>query len=141
MKQKGRILGIDYGRARIGLALSDPMQLISNSLTTLRAKGTPEASAPLLAPILEEHFPCLIIVGLPLHMNGSTSEMSDEVLKFIEALKKVTTIPISTLDERLTSMQADRFLKEANLNRKERARKVDALSAQILLQSWLDRPL
>ncbi len=144
MSASGRIVAIDYGMARIGLAISDECRMIATPLTTLEAKKKAAASALACAQELQRleklgrYTIQAIIVGLPLLLNGKTGLLADEVLHFVEQLKTHVSIPVTTWDERLTSVQADRTLREGNLTRKKRAKLVDSVAALLLLQSYLD---
>lgn len=135
---KGRIIAIDYGQARIGTAVTDPMQIIAKSHTTLKSCKDPKKNAEMVLKELTDLSVVTVVVGLPLHMDGKESDMSKQVVKFIEHLKTLTEIPIKIIDERLTSVQADRILREAEMSRKKRAQKVDNLSATLILQTYLD---
>lgn len=146
MKAKAkRIVAIDYGLARLGLALSDETKLIASSLQTLQAEKTAEKTAHKLCKELQGHAVANhyeieeIVIGMPLMMNGSKGMLADEVIHFVSLLKKLFDIPINTWDERLSSVQADRALREGSFSRKRRAKLVDAVTATILLQSYLDK--
>jgi len=132
----GRLLGIDYGRARIGVAVSDETRMISRPLCCLEyKKDFIEKLQKELKPLLPID---TIIVGLPLQMNGKDSPMTEEVRKFSEYLFQALRIPVALWDERLTSAQAERQLRDAGMKRKERASLNDALAAALILQSYLD---
>lgn len=139
-----RILGIDYGMKRVGLALSDETKLLASPLKMVEASHKLELTIDLLLKFLTEHQKQFryeleeIVVGLPLMMNGKKSMITDEVLCFVEALKQKTTIPICTWDERLTSVLAERAMMESDMTRKKRSQKVDVLSAIVILQNYLD---
>ena len=134
----GRALGIDYGLKRIGLALSDPSKFLASTLTTVHAEKKLHATLTKLLKTIEEHDIDQIVIGLPYRMNGTIGLQADEVKHFAEELKKRTDIPIALWDERLTTVQAERVMKEAGLSRKKRTKSIDALSAVIMLQSFLD---
>lgn len=144
MQNKSRIIGIDFGLARIGIAVSDESKILATPLTTVTAEKKLENTVDKLIELLDthqkEHNYTLeaIVVGLPLMMSGKMGLMSDEVGHFVETLKKKTSIPIKTWDERLTSAQADRSLREFSLSRKKRAKVVDKVSAVLILQNYLD---
>jgi putative Holliday junction resolvase len=132
-----RVLGIDHGTKRMGIALSDPSGMIAQPLEFIPA----EPFAPFLErlkQILREKEVELIIVGMPRNMDGSYGPAAAKVQEFVAVLKENIIIPIRTWDERLTSAQANRFLIEANVRRQERKEKVDKAAAAILLQSFLD---
>lgn len=139
-----RIIAIDYGLARIGLAISDETKLIAMPLTTLPCQSKTEETAEKLVDLLKSHQKeyhyevSEIVIGLPLMMSGKKGFLADETQHFIELLKKWISIPIVTWDERLTTVQAERSLREANLSRKKRAKSVDNVAAMIILQNYLD---
>ena len=141
---KKRILGIDYGQKRIGIAYSDETHLIATNLPTMFTERKIEKTVKKLSNLIHQHEKELnystetIIVGKPLLMSGRNSLMTDEVLYFIELLSKEVSCPIMTWDERLTSVQAERTLMEAEFTRKKRSQHVDKVSAIIILQSYLD---
>jgi putative Holliday junction resolvase len=132
----GRVVGIDYGRARVGVSISDETKFIARALACLPfSKKFPE----LLKETLKE-FPDIeaIVIGLPLQMNGKEGIMATEVRAFAETLRPLFSMPILFWDERLSSAQAERSLKEAEFNRKKRAQMVDELAAVLILQNYLD---
>lgn len=139
-----RLLGVDYGLARIGLALSDETKKIALPLTVLptekRMEKTIESFLNSLEKLEKERL-CTIdtlVIGLPLRMNGERSMMADEVVEWTELLRQKTPRLLVLWDERLTSVQADRALREAQFNRKKRAQHVDVTAAVLLLQNYLD---
>ena len=132
-----RILGIDYGERRIGLALSDTMAVIARPLTTVTHHAAGEWQQPLLN-ILEEQEIGAIVVGYPLNMKGEKSAQTRQVDRFIEALKKITSLPIHTYDERLTSVAAKRSLALQGIKTGHNKGAVDQTAAAILLQDYLD---
>ncbi len=140
----GRILAVDFGHVRVGLALSDPMRWFASPLPNIQGSKNPKKAAQTLATTMSEICAAkkieidLIVVGLPLHLDGSESERSKEVRLFCDALKELTPIKIELFDERMTTLQAERSLIEANLSRKKRSRTIDGVSSTILLQSFLD---
>ena len=139
-----RIVGIDYGMARIGVSLSDERKIIATPLATIKAEKLARRSATkvlreILAHQEANHYVIEeIVIGLPLLLSGKSGLLADEVKHFVELLRKLTTIPIVTWDERLTSVQAERSLRESNMTRKKRAQVIDAVAAVIILQSYLD---
>jgi len=134
----GRILAIDYGLKRLGLALSDENRILASALPTLQAGKNTAETAELILAIAKKHQATEIILGRPLHLSGRTSFLTDEVTHFMTVLSEKTTLPIHLWDERLTSAEAERTLKLGGVNRKKRAQFTDALAAVILLQSYLD---
>lgn len=141
---KTRVLSIDYGLARIGMALSDESHLLASPLENLASEkkldNTLIATLNRISQLEEQHrcTICKIVVGLPLMLSGKQGMMADEVLEFVEKLTAQFPGEVVTWDERLTSVQADRSLREFGLNRKKRAKKVDSVTAVIILQNYLD---
>ena len=134
-----RIACIDYGKVRIGLALSDPGQIIASPLRAIKAKSSLKETAILLLQEFSAHEPIeKIVLGLPLMMNGSESPGSKEVRELAKFLEEMTDKTIILWDERLTTAQVERILKEAEMSRKKRARYIDAMAAGVILQSFLD---
>jgi putative Holliday junction resolvase len=132
-----RILALDHGTKRIGVAISDEMKMIAQPLEFIPAEPLAAAFQRLQA-IMAEKPAELILVGLPRNMDGSYGPAAEKVRAFVEKLKQATPVPIRTWDERLTSAQANRVLLQGNVRRDQRKEKVDAVAAAILLQSFLD---
>ena len=132
-----RILALDHGTQRIGLAISDELKLIAQPLEFVPAEPF-EAFTRRLNEILAGK-PCeIILVGLPRNMDGTYGPAAEKVREFVSRLKIAVPIPIRTWDERLTSAQANRVLLQGKVRRADRKQKVDAMAAAILLQSYLD---
>ena len=132
-----RILGVDFGHKRIGLALSDETGTIAQPLDYIDGGAIAKVSVE-LARFCDERKVGKIVVGVPLRLDGKPSEQTERTLAFIAELRRATTIPVVPWDERLTSVQAERALLEGNVRRSERKLKIDKLAAQIMLQSYLD---
>ena len=132
-----RVLAIDHGTKRMGIALSDPSGTIAQPLEFIAAEPF-SAFLTRLKEILREKEVELILVGMPRNMDGSYGPAAAKVQEFIAVLKENIATPIKIWDERLTSAQANRFLLQANVRRNERKEKVDKAAAAILLQSFLD---
>jgi putative holliday junction resolvase len=124
-----RILGVDHGTKRIGLALSDETGTVAQSVGHVASLADVLKAASVAGQI---------VVGVPRRLDGTASEQTGRVLKFIETLKAATKLPVVGWDERLTTAQAQRVLIEGNVRRKQRKEKVDQLAAQLMLQSYLD---
>jgi putative holliday junction resolvase len=132
-----RILALDHGTKRIGVAISDELKMIAQPLEYIPAE--PFAGfLNRLREILKEKEVEVILVGLPRNMDGSHGPATLKVEAFVAALKNALTIPIETRDERLTSVMANRVLIQAGVRRDKRKEKVDKMAAAILLQSYLD---
>ena len=132
-----RILALDHGTKRIGVAISDEMKMIATPLDFIPAEPFANFLTRLNGLIREKEVE-LMVVGMPRNMDGSYGPAALKVQEFIATLKDATGIPIKPWDERLTSAQANRFLIQANVRRDQRKEKVDKTAAAILLQSYLD---
>jgi len=132
-----RILAIDHGTKRMGIAISDELMVLAQPLEYIPAEPFAEFLARLKELLIEKEVG-LVLVGLPRNMNGSYGPAALKVQEFVAALSGAVTVPIKTWDERLTSAQANRFLIEGNVRREKRKEKVDAMAAAIILQSYLD---
>ena len=132
-----RILALDHGTKRIGVAISDEMKIIASPLEYIPAEPFAVFLARLKEIIREKEIE-LILIGMPRNMDGSYGPAALKVQEFVAVLKDAITIPIKTLDERLTTVQAQRFLIQGNVRREKRKEKVDKTAAAILLQSYLD---
>ena len=132
-----RLLGLDHGTKRIGVALSDELKMIAQPLEFIPAEPFPDFLER-LKQILREREVELILVGLPRNMDGSYGPAALKVQEFVAVLRDTVGVPVRTWDERLTSAQANRFLVAANVRRQDRKEKVDKTAAAILLQSYLD---
>ncbi|NGX59781.1 MAG: putative pre-16S rRNA nuclease [Chlamydiae bacterium] len=136
-----RIVGIDYGKVRIGLAVSDPSQIIASPLKAVIAKPSLKETATLLLQEISMYEPVeKIVLGLPLMMNGKESPSSKEVRELAKFLEGMTDKTIVLWDERLTTAQVERTLKEAKMRRKKRTQYIDAMAAAAILQNFLDSP-
>jgi putative holliday junction resolvase len=132
-----RILAIDHGSKRIGIAVSDELKMIAQPLEFIPAQPF-AAFLTRLNELINDKEVESILVGLPRNMDGSYGPAAQKVQDFVEALKGVVGVPIKTWDERLTSAQANRVMIQGNVRRDKRKEKVDAMAAAILLQSYLD---
>lgn len=133
----GRIVSVDYGIVRIGLAISDERKCIATSLGMIAAQKTAEGNVKVLLDALKTYSVDALIIGMPLHMNGKMGFLADEVKHFIACLQKHVSFPVVAWDERLSTVQAERALREAELSRKKRSKVIDGVAAVILLQSYL----
>jgi len=132
-----RILALDHGTVRIGVAVSDELKMIATPLEYIPASPFTHFLAR-LKEILREKEVDLIIVGMPRNMNGSYGPAALKVQEFVGVLRETILTPIKTLDERLTTTQAQKFLIQGNVRRDKRKEKVDKTAAAIILQSYLD---
>jgi putative Holliday junction resolvase len=144
MPPKSRIIALDFGMARIGVAMSDEQKIIATPILTITSEKRMQSTVTKLLSELKAHATANnyvieeIVVGMPFLMSGKKGLLADEVLHFVEELKKSIDVPIATWDERLSSVQAERSLREGSLTRKRRSRIVDTVAATIILQSYLD---
>ncbi|WP_194847442.1 Holliday junction resolvase RuvX [Candidatus Neptunochlamydia vexilliferae] len=136
MAKKTRVLGIDFGMKRIGLARSDLSRMIASPLKTILAAKTLEGTVDLILKELDEVD--TIVMGLPLLLSGKDSETTTTVRKFATLLEEASGLPLILWDERLTSKQVERLLMEDKMSRKKRAAHVDTMSATLILQNYLD---
>lgn len=132
-----RVLGIDYGQARIGIALSDPTGLFAQPMGLVRRKTDEQAIQEIIS-MVHEHTVEQCVVGLPRNMNGSEGIRAEQCRAFASLLGEGLNIPIDLYDERLTTVAAERMLKSADVNRKDRKKVVDSIAASMMLQGYLD---
>ena len=137
MNLNGRILALDLGKRRIGLAISDPLGITAQGLPNLE-RTRKRADLDALAALAAERSVTLILLGNPLHMSGDAGRQSEWVQEFATALTTRTGLPVKLWDERLTTVEASRVLRESGIGIEKRAGAIDRLSAVILLQSYLD---
>lgn len=133
-----RILGIDYGDARIGLALSDISGILASPLETYYSQSM-RKDVDFISALAIEKKAELIVLGLPLNMDGTKGERADKTEAFGRVLEKVSQIKVVYKDERLTTVSAERTLISNGMRREKRKGVIDTVSAQIILQSYLDR--
>jgi putative pre-16S rRNA nuclease len=133
----GRVLALDLGKRRIGLALSDELGITAQGLETLQRSNIREDLAR-LAQLASEKNVALILVGNPLHMSGHEGRQAEYARDFGERLREATGLPIEYRDERLTTVEAQRVLRQSGISIQKRAKAVDRLAAVILLESYLD---
>lgn len=133
-----RILGIDYGDARTGVAVSDPMGWTAQGVTTISERNNPEKVAEKVLEFIKEYSPTEIVLGLPKNMDGSQGFRTDATKKFAEILKTKTDIPLIFWDERLTTVAAARTLNETNVRGSKRKGIIDTVAATYILQGYLD---
>jgi len=126
-----RILGVDHGTKRIGLAISDETGIVAQSIGYV-------AGAADVLEVASKRGVRKLVVGVPRRLDGTASEQTDRAMAFIAKLKLATKLPVVEWDERLTTAQAQRVLIEGNVRRKDRKEKIDQLAAQLMLQSYLD---
>jgi len=132
-----RSLALDVGAVRIGVALSDETGTLASGLVTLRAAG-PRKDAQAVSRLVREHEVGEVVVGLPLRLDGTLGSRGEDVLAFVERLRRVLQVPVVTRDERLTSVAAGERLAEAGVRRRDRKARIDEAAAALILQEHLD---
>jgi putative Holliday junction resolvase len=133
-----RILAVDYGTRRIGLAISDPLGITAQGIPTMLRKNK-RADLAFLKEVLSSHQVCEIVVGLPLRLSGAESSSTEKAREFAELLHKEFSLPVHLWDERFTSVEANRVLRESEMSIRKRGEAVDRLSAVLILQAFLQR--
>lgn len=135
-----RILGIDYGEARVGIAISDALNITAQGLETIQRKNSDKVVLRRLDEIFNKYEVDTIIVGMPLNMNGTISERAKITQEFIHKLKcKYNKLKIETIDERLTTVEAHKTMNFLEIDKNKKKKIVDTISAQYILQMYLDR--
>lgn len=134
----GRVAAIDPGSRRIGVAVSDDERRMAVPHATFERSGDDERDLAALAELLAEAGVRLVVVGLPLHLDGRRGPAAREAGAFADRLARLTGLEVETWDERLTTTEATRRLDEAGVRGRRRRRVVDAVAATVILQSWLD---
>ena len=133
-----RALGVDLGSKRIGIAVSDRSGTIASPLTMIPRSGSPRRDHTAIAALAAEEEATMIVIGLPLNMNGSAGAAAQAAIKEAAALATVVNMPVVTFDERRTTVTADRALMEGGLGAQARRKVVDKVAAAVMLQAWLD---
>jgi len=137
MASSARILAIDHGLRRMGLAVSDPLGITAQGLETMQRKNKRTDLAH-LQEVIDKYEVREIVLGLPLKMSGEHGAQSEKVTAFAEELRQKFNLPVHLWDERLTSAEANRVLREADLSIQKRAQAVDRMAAVLILQSFLE---
>jgi putative pre-16S rRNA nuclease len=133
----GRVLGLDVGSRRIGVAVSDPLGITAQGLETLQRRNK-KHDFEHLQRVIREYKVREIVVGLPLRMSGAEGIQSDKMNIFAEELRKRFHLPVHLWDERLTSAEANRLLRETDLSIEKRGKAVDRMAAILILQGWME---
>ena len=131
-------MALDVGDVRIGIAVSDPMGIIANPLETYTRRGDLSRDAQYIVELAKTKEVSLFISGLPLGLNGQENDQTRKTREFIEAIKNLTDIEVKYLDERFTTLSAERVLIQGNVRRKKRKKVIDKVAATIILQNYLD---
>jgi putative Holliday junction resolvase len=131
-------MGIDYGLKRIGIAMTDLLQITANPFNTIESLSL-KKNALKIVELAKDNDVSTIVLGLPVNMNGSKGEMTEIVCNFIDEIKSLSDVEITTIDERLTTAQAERILiEEADISREKRKGLKDKIAAALILQTFLD---
>lgn len=138
MAMPGRMMGLDVGEVRIGVAVSDPLGIIAQPHSVIQC-SSPEQDIDAIRALAAELGVIRIVVGLPLNREGKPGPQAEKVLAFVERLRAVVDMEIATQDERFSTTAAQRMLIEADVSRKNRKKVVDKIAAQHILQTHLDR--
>jgi putative holliday junction resolvase len=134
-----RVLALDLGSKRVGVAISDSSGTIASPLVVLQRSGRTATDHERIRDLIAEEEAVLLVVGLPMSMDGSLGKAAQAALREVEALATVVGVPVETFDERLTTVTGDRILKERGMNAEKRRKVIDKVAAAVILQSWLDR--
>lgn len=138
MADPGLIIGIDYGRRRVGLAIATLQMPVARALETLEVASVQDALKQ-VASAIHSSGAQRAVMGLPLHMSGAESQMAVEVRRFGAELERLANVPVVLVEERLSSLEAERSLRGSGLRGRQKKARVDAIAAQLLLQTYLDR--
>jgi putative Holliday junction resolvase len=138
--REGRLLGLDYGTQRVGIALSTPEQNLASPLENY-TRFNPDADAAFLRELVNEYRIVGLVVGLPVHMSGDEGQKAGEAREYGKWAAAATGLPVTWWDERYTTLLAEEALISAGLSKKKRKQRLDKLAAQIMLQAFLDRRL
>jgi len=135
----GRVAGIDFGRVRIGIAISNPERTFASPYENFTRRG-PEGDARRFRRLVEEEAVALWVVGLPVHLDGRESAISHEARQFGDWLAEVTAVPVEFFDERFSTSEAHELMKDTGMKHSQRKRRLDMLAAQIMLAAYLQSP-
>lgn len=134
-----RVLALDVGDRRIGVAVSDPLGMTAQGIETYQRTGDDEKDVAHFVDLLKGYAPVKLVVGMPRNMNGTYGPQTEKVRSFAEAICAVWNGELEYCDERLTTMSAERVLIDADVSRQKRKKVIDKMAAVIILQSYLDR--
>lgn len=133
----GRVLGLDLGDVRIGAAISDPARRVAVALGTIHV-GRPPGELLAIAELVRAHDVTTVVIGEPLSMDGSRGTRATHTAAFADAVRAVVSVPVVLQDERLSTVEASKGLREAGASAKRQRAVIDASAAQVILQAWLD---
>ncbi|MFP4176458.1 MAG: Holliday junction resolvase RuvX, partial [Candidatus Brocadiia bacterium] len=132
-----RIMALDHGDRRVGVAISDPLEIAAHAVTTLESDGSDRIIDD-VRELVEEKDAELVVVGLPINMNGSEGERAQKARSFAKKLRRILVdVPVKLSDERLSSAEAHRALSQQNVSMGERGRRVDQMAAQVILRRYM----
>lgn len=135
-----RIIGIDYGEARVGIAITDPLNITAQGLETIQRNGSDKVILRRLDEIFEKYEVETIVIGMPLNMNGTMSRRAEVTEEFIHKLKcKYNKLKIDTIDERLTTVEAHKTMNFLEINKNKKKNIVDTISAVYILETYLNK--
>ncbi|MBQ8004957.1 MAG: Holliday junction resolvase RuvX [Clostridia bacterium] len=137
-KSQGRIMGVDFGEVRTGVAVSDIGRFLASGIGYIKVGGLHKTAEKIAEMTLEQGVSA-IVIGCPVNMNGTEGPRAERCRDFAEEVARLTNLPVAMIDERMTTMAASRFLNETNTRGAKRKTVIDTLSAQIILQNFLDR--
>ncbi len=132
----GRVIGIDLGDSRVGVALSNPDRTLASPLEVIKRTGNLHRD---IARVVDEWEANMVVVGLPLSLDGSVGPAAKKALAEVERMGATLHVPVETYDERLTTVTAERLMTDAGLDSRNQRKVVDKIAAAIMLQGWLDR--
>ncbi len=133
-----RIMGIDFGDSRIGIALSDPMGWTAQGIETIQRRGTVEQTAEDIKRLAQQHNVDKFVIGLPKNMNGTVGPSGEKAMEFGNILARITGLEVINWDERLTTVAANRMMHEVGMKTSKKKGSVDRIAAVLILQGYLD---
>lgn len=132
-------MGLDIGEVRTGVAVCDPLWIVASPLTTLAMTGKPRADAQTIAALAQEIAPERVVAGIPLDQHGAPGPQARKVAAVVEELRGLLSVPVETLDERFSTAEAQRRLRQDQVTAKNQKRTIDQISAVILLETYMRR--
>ena len=133
-----RVIGLDVGERRIGVAVSDPLGIISQGVTVIERKDL-QSDIEEIIRIAGDYEAQSVVVGMPINMDGTRGKSAEKVSEFVAVLESSIKIPVATYDERLSTKESEKFLISSDVSRKKRKAVVDKIAAQLILESYLER--
>lgn len=138
---EGRVLGLDFGSKTVGVAISDPLGITAQGVEIIRREreGKIRPTLQRIEELVEEYDIKKVVLGLPFNMNGTEGERAEKTREFAESIERRTGLPVEFMDERLTTVAADRAMIEMDIRRENRKEYVDEIAAMLILQTWLEK--